>query len=653
MFKSNLLKLFSVGLLFFLLTGCGRLDKAIGGLPTDNTLLSLPPQNIRAFEGNKKVILVWDNPSDVEFNGVFVQRNELGVINNSSQAGMNSLSDMNNLENGFYLPPEGTAFPDNDLSNNQTYEYRVLAKNSAGNYSSVLVQTVTPRDSQDTVAPSMVSSIRAENISDKVFLNWENPLDNDFVGVVIVRKEDNYPETINDGVVVYVGENDGFTDDKVDLNKNYYYSIFSFDESLNFSDRANINISVGNSFQNEFSVNANTAGDQKTPGVSSLANGGFVVSALDKIAGDYNNIILNIFDNTGTKVVNDKKLILNNVSEKNIPEVADLGNNNFILTWESYDNVFAQIFNYQGTPQTGEFKVNGTSYEEHDQSDQVVASLGDGKFVIAWESKGWDGDKKGVVFKIFSFTNGVVSTIREEVLANQNRAEHQKDPAISVLDNGNFVLVWETKHRKDLTGGYDVAGRIFNSFGMPQTTEFWVNDSLEYYMNDQKWVHVDTLIDGSFVVVWASGKADADSPEDLRLDGIFSRRVYFNGSGVVFSSINKVNNSAFHELEYTWDDTEYELDFYRPQILGIQNGGYIVAWSNMDSLDGQGYSVRNQIFGPDNKKIGSEYQINITGRNDQKKPKLASLTNGDVIYVWQSDQLQDGNQNILARFESF
>ena len=633
-----------ISMLLFVFTGCGRLVQSSTDVSNSSVSL-LPPQNLRALEGNQKIVLVWDNPSDVDFNGVVVQRvsSTGSVMASSTEFSPSSIA---TLSDGYYLPKEGTALPEKDLHNGETYLYRVWAKDAAGNYSPVLEHSATPKDSQDTTPPGNVSSIRAVNIGYKVFLNWVNPIDSDFKGVIVIRREGRYPESINDGVTIYIGDKNAFTDSKVDQGKTYYYSLFSYDSSLNFSNASNIVISVRSVVEKEFRINTSWTADQKSPSVTSLSQGGFVVACLEKIAVEDHNILLNIFDNTGKKVVNEKKLVLKNVAGKCIPVVCDLKNGTFVLTWESNTDVFAQVFDYKGNALTEEIRVNATQTDVQDH--QVVASLRDGKFVVAWETNELLV-KKFINYKIYSYANGQLNVEKNDTKANQYNVNNQKEPAISVLKDGNFVILWQSKDSRYTET--DIAGRVFDSYGNPIVQEFRVNEGIQYYTNYQKWVAVDTLMDGSFVVSWVSGITDASSPQGLSLDGIYSRKCRFTGSSVTFSSIKKVNTIDLLSVESTFDGTKYQVNYNAPQILGLVDGGYMVGWENMDSLDGQGYSVRAQRFDANNEKIGSEYQLNQNGRNDQKKAALASLTNGDVIIVWQSDQDRQGNQDIWGTFE--
>ena len=87
----------------------------------------------------------------------------------------------------------------------------------------------------DATPPAEPKNSTALPANGQVVLNWENPKDNDFVRVVIKRSTDDYPKTKNDGTTIYEGTLETFTDIGLDNNNAYYYSIFSYDKSNNYS----------------------------------------------------------------------------------------------------------------------------------------------------------------------------------------------------------------------------------------------------------------------------------------------------------------------------------------------------------------------------------------------------------------------------------
>ena len=89
----------------------------------------------------------------------------------------------------------------------------------------------------DTVPPPNVTGFQITTTSNSVILNWVNPATNDFVGVKILRGINSQISGPNDLAASLSHTTGGqtFVDTAVLPNIDYYYSIFSFDTSNNFS----------------------------------------------------------------------------------------------------------------------------------------------------------------------------------------------------------------------------------------------------------------------------------------------------------------------------------------------------------------------------------------------------------------------------------
>ena len=75
----------------------------------------------------------------------------------------------------------------------------------------------------------------ANSGNQQVVLNWTNPGDADFAGVRVMRKEDSYSSSYNDGTLVYNGADNSFTDSGLINETTYYYAIFAYDTMPNYS----------------------------------------------------------------------------------------------------------------------------------------------------------------------------------------------------------------------------------------------------------------------------------------------------------------------------------------------------------------------------------------------------------------------------------
>jgi hypothetical protein len=72
-------------------------------------------------------------------------------------------------------------------------------------------------------------------IIDEVKVSGEVAPAPDFQGVVVLRKLDSYPANAHDGVIVYQGNGQACIDSTTDHNQIYYYAVFAYDYTSNYS----------------------------------------------------------------------------------------------------------------------------------------------------------------------------------------------------------------------------------------------------------------------------------------------------------------------------------------------------------------------------------------------------------------------------------
>ena len=141
--------------------------------------------------------------------------------------GTNSLDSTKTLSHSIFL---------SSLVPNTTYHYRVVSADAAGN--SAASTDLTFKTLKDNTTPPDVSNIQVVANPGSIAVSWTNPplfTVPDFSGVKVVRKVDSQSATVDDGTLVYTGSGETLTDSSVLNNVNYFYTIFSFDTSLNYS----------------------------------------------------------------------------------------------------------------------------------------------------------------------------------------------------------------------------------------------------------------------------------------------------------------------------------------------------------------------------------------------------------------------------------
>ncbi|NQV13329.1 MAG: S8 family serine peptidase [Parcubacteria group bacterium] len=177
--------------------------------------------NFRSVAGNGQAVLTWSNPDDSNFAGVKIVRKEGGNPQGPT--------DGTEVYRG-----DGELHIDTGLATETVYYYGAFSYNNAGGYSNGIYAVAGPI-SNDTSSPGTVSGLKVTPLDSKILLVWNNPSDADFAGVKVVRKEGDYPANAQDGTTVYQGAGTSYLDSNLANGATYYYTLFSFDGSLNYS----------------------------------------------------------------------------------------------------------------------------------------------------------------------------------------------------------------------------------------------------------------------------------------------------------------------------------------------------------------------------------------------------------------------------------
>ncbi|MEJ2629219.1 MAG: FlgD immunoglobulin-like domain containing protein, partial [bacterium] len=185
----------------------------------------------------------------------------------------------------------------------------------------------------------------------------------------------------------------------------------------------------------------------------------------------------------------------------------------FIVCWESdgqdgsYDGIFGQLFNSDGSKQGTEFLVN--TYINHMQECPSVSYLSNGNFIICWQSTGQDKSWAGIYGQLF---NSDGSKLGNEFHVNTFTDNDQRYPRVSHLPNGDFIICWQSYGQDNSRFG--IYGQLFNSDGSKLGNEFQVNT---YTDDNQRNPSVSYLSNNKFVICWDS--VDQDGSDQ----GIFAK----------------------------------------------------------------------------------------------------------------------------------
>jgi len=352
--------------------------------------------------------------------------------------------------------------------------------------------------------------------------------------------------------------------------KLYNYNIFA--QIIDFQ---------GNLIGEEFIVNSTIKNDQHNPVISSLSNGSFVIS-WEGIGVDesWQDIFAQIFDSTGVKIENEFLVNTTTLYSQTSPTLCELFDVGFVISWESLD-IYFQIFDYSGSKVGVETKANTNN--EIFCSYPSVAELSDGKFIISWSSLEQDGDYFGIYAQKFS---KIGIKIDGEFRVNTITKGSQFKSFTQKLSNNKFIIAWATE-MNNLND--EIFAQIFNNNLERIGTEFRINSVVQ---NDQWDPQVTNISDSLFFICWASENIDNNSLYEVHGKYYLQEPInhILKNFNLVKPSIDetiyasnilfKWNKSSVIHINFPWELT-YDLyidkdeDFSNPIIIsGIEDTTY-------------------------------------------------------------------------------
>lgn len=247
----------------------------------------------------------------------------------------------------------------------------------------------------------------------------------------------------------------------------------------------------------EFRVNTYTNLDQAFSSVAGLSGGGFVVTWQSDVKdGSSYGVFAKRYSATGAPAGGEFRVNTHVTFAQARPSIASLSNGGFVVTWQSagQDNsgwgVYGQRYNATGVRVGGEFRVN--TQAALDQWNPSVAGLSDGGFVVTWHSFGQDGALNGVYGQRYSATGAPAGA---EFRVNTVTSGNQDFPSVAGLSDGGFIVTFQSNN-----SGGGIYGQRYSAAGAPVGAEFQVNTTAAG--TARRFPSVARLNNGGFVVTW-------------------------------------------------------------------------------------------------------------------------------------------------------
>ncbi|MFO0293009.1 MAG: beta strand repeat-containing protein, partial [Rhodospirillales bacterium] len=127
-------------------------------------------------------------------------------------------------------------------------------------------------------------------------------------------------------------------------------------------------------------------------------------------------------------------------SDQSSPSIVSLGNGGFVIPWESFgqegsaNGIYAQRYTSTGVAVGSEFRVN--SYTTSFQFLPSVTALGDGGFVVAWNSTGQDGSGFGIYAQRYAIAQNIAEDTPIPLTLSGMLADADGSESLSYLVSG-------------------------------------------------------------------------------------------------------------------------------------------------------------------------------------------------------------------------
>ena len=291
---------------------------------------------------------------------------------------------------------------------------------------------------------------------------------------------------------------------------------------------------------------------------------------------------------------------------------------NYVVVWReettdpNLNDIYARLFEPDGTPKGVEFRVNDAMNENHQAP--AVSHRANGDFIVVWNSN------QQILAKKYD-KDGV------ELLAETEIAKDDVDgfgnftvsnPDVAINKNGNYVIVYQQDYAADTR---KVTMKLFNVTDVLLKTTQLEDKSISYQL--PKTAIAET---GHFMVVMAT-YSGINPPAAVDDDSYDIVKQSFDNNGDLVNGIIIVNMTITN-AQITSD------------VAMDKNGNTFVAWTEITGA-GSG-DIKGQYYKSDGTTDGVEFDVNATPFGEQLLTAVSMNANGDHIAVWEST-IQDGD----------
>lgn len=358
-----------------------------------------------------------------------------------------------------------------------------------------------------------------------------------------------------------------------------------------------------------------------------------------------------------------------NTSNQSQTDVSMDSVGNYVVVWReettdpNLNDIYTRLFEPDGTPKGVEFRVNDVINENHQAP--AVSRRTNGEFIVVWESN------QQILAKKYDKDGA-------ELLAETEIAKDDLDgfgnftvsnPDVTIDKNGNYVIVYQQDYAANTR---KVAMQLFNATDVLQRDTLLEDKSISYQLPKTAIAE-----NGQFMVVMAS-YAGIDPPVAVDDDSYDIVKQSFDPNGDLVSGIIVVNTTTtnaqitpdvamdkngnafvawteitsdgkgdikgqYYKSDGTTDGGEFDVNatpFGEQLLMAVSmnsEGDHIAVWEST-MQDGDGSGIYSQYFDRNQTKQGVEFRVNTIATGNQQAAAVVINETGNVIYTWQENR---------------
>jgi Ca2+-binding RTX toxin-like protein len=199
----------------------------------------------------------------------------------------------------------------------------------------------------------------------------------------------------------------------------------------------------------------------------------------------------------------------------------------------------------------------------------------------------------------------------------------------ALVDNGNGT--WDLTPDPDFSGiinlAYGIGDGKFVTAASASVTVAGVNDAPVFH-DGTPWVD-------NYALLISEGNADGNSSVTALSDGRFivAWDHLSNGISNVYAQLYEKNGDA---IGSKFQVNTYDLTAQtKPKVASLSGGGFVVVWNSFEQ-DGSSYGVFAQQYNALGEVVGQEFQVNTHSESTQLTSDVIGLDNGNYIVTWWS-----------------